>query len=52
MKYKIIGNVFFNGLACPIREDIIVSGYDEALELLKKIGYEYYMFTLCKVREE
>ena len=52
MKYKMIGHVFFNGLACPIREDIVVSGYDEALELLKTIGYEYYMFTLYKVREE
>lgn len=47
-----VGHVFFDGVACPIREDIVVSGYDEALELLKTIGYEHYMFTLCEVREE
>ena len=52
MKYKMIGNVFFDGLACPIREDIVVSGYDEALEILKTIGYEHYMCTLCEIREE
>ena len=52
MKYKMIGHVFFDGLACPIREDVVVSGYDEALELLKTIGYEHYMFSLVPVREE
>ena len=52
MKYKMVGYVFFDGMACPIREDILVSGYDEALNILKQIGYEHYMFSLYPVVEE
>lgn len=52
MKYRMVGHVFFNGMACPIRENILVNNYDEALKMLKQIGYEYYMFTLYPVRKE
>lgn len=54
MKYAMRGYLFDkqNGEPLPIIPGIIVSGYDEALELIKSVGYEHYIFTLDKIQEE
>ena len=54
MKYAIRGYLFNKqtGEPLPILSGIIVSGYDEAFELIKGAGYEYYIFTLDKISEK
>lgn len=54
MKYTMRGYLFDKQTKepLPIIPGIIVSGYDEALELVKGVGCEYYIFTLDKIQEE
>ena len=54
MKYAMRGYLFDkqNGEPLPILPGIIVSGYDEAFDLIKGVGYEHYIFTLDKIKEE
>ena len=54
MKYAIRGYLFNKqtGEPLPILSGIIVSGYDEAFELIKGAGYEYYVFTLDEISEK
>ena len=54
MKYTMRGYLFDKqtGEPLPILPGIIVSGYDEAFELIKIVGYEYYVFTLDKISEK
>jgi hypothetical protein len=54
MKYAIRGYLFDkqSGEPLPILPGIIVSGYDEAFDLIKSVGYEHYIFTLDKIQEE
>lgn len=54
MKYAMRGYIFDkqNKEPLPILPGVIVSGYDEAFELLKSVGYEHYIFTLDKIQEE
>lgn len=53
MRYEMRGCLFDkqSGESLPILPGIIVSGYDEAFDLIKGIGYEYYIFTLDKISE-
>ena len=54
MKYAMRGYLFDKQTKepLPILPGIIVSGYDEALELIKGVGYEHYIFTLDKIQKE
>lgn len=54
MKYTMRGYIFNkqNGEPLPILSGIIVSGYDEAFDLIKGVGYEYYVFTLDEISEK
>lgn len=54
MKYAMRGYLFDkqSGEPLPILPGIIVSGYDEAFDLIKSVGYEHYIFTLNKIQEE
>ena len=54
MKYAMRGYLFDKqtGAPLPILPGIIVSGYDEAFELIKGVGYEHYVFTLDKISEK
>ena len=54
MKYAMRGYLFDKqtGEPLPILSGIIVSGYDEAFELIKGVGYEHYIFTLDKIPEK
>ena len=54
MRYEIKGYLFdkTTGNPFPIMPGIIVSGYDEAFNIIKGAGYEHYILTLDKVREE
>lgn len=54
MKYAMRGYLFDkqSGEPLPILSGVIVSGYDEAFELIKIVGYEYYVFTLDKISEK
>ena len=54
MNYTIRGYLFDNQTKepLPILPGIIISGYDEALGLIKSTGHEYYIFTLDKIQKE
>ncbi|MBQ5851010.1 MAG: hypothetical protein IIW54_09405 [Lachnospiraceae bacterium] len=54
MNYEMKGYLFDKetGRPLPIVPGIIVSGYDEAFNIIKNVGYEYYILTLNKIREE
>ena len=55
MKYAMRGYFFNKQTKEPlpiIPGVIIVSGYDEALELIKGVGYKHYIFTLDKIQKE
>lgn len=54
MKYAMRGYLFDkqSGEPLPIMPGIIVSGYDEAFELIKGVGCEHYIITLDKIQEE
>jgi hypothetical protein len=54
MKYTMRGYLFDKQTKepLPILPGIIVSGYDEALKLIKNTGYEHYLFTLDRIQEE
>ena len=54
MKYEMRGYVFDSqaGMFLPILPGTFVAGYEEATELMKKIGCEYYMFALYKTTEK
>lgn len=54
MKYAMRGYLFDKqtGEPLPILPGVIVSGYDEALELIKSVEYEHYIFTLDKISEK
>ena len=54
MKYAMRGYLFNQQTKepLPILPGIIVSGYDEALKLIKNAGYEHYIFTLDKIQKE
>ena len=53
MKYTMRGYLFDKQTnePLPILSGIIVSGYDEAFELIKSVGYEHCIFTLDKISE-
>ena len=44
--YKLRGFIFINGIAAPVRDDILVSGWDEVNELIQKSGITHYLLTL------
>ena len=54
MMYEMRGYIFNKQNKEPllISPGIIISGYDEALELIRRVGYEHYLFTLDEVQEE
>ena len=51
MKYEMKGYIFDKQTKepLPILPGVIVSGYDEALNLIKNLGYEHYLFTLIEI---
>ena len=51
MKYEMKGYIFDKKTKepMPILPGVIVSGYDEALNLIKHLGYEHYLFTLIEI---
>ena len=46
--YKLQGFIFINGIAAPVRNDILVSGWDEMNELIQKAGITHYLLTLIE----
>ena len=54
MKYEMRGYIFDSqaGMFLPILPGTFVTGYEQATELMKQIGCEYYMFALYKTEEE
>ena len=54
MRYAMRGYIFDKqtGEPLPILPGIIVSGYNEAFDLIKGVGYEHYIFTLNKNSEK
>lgn len=54
MRYEMRGYLFDKQSeeSLPILSEIIISGYDEAFDLIKGVGYEYYIFTLDKISEK
>ena len=54
MKYAMRGYLFDKQTRepLPILPGIVVSGYDEAFDLIKGVGYEHYIFTLDKIPEK
>lgn len=54
MRYEMRGYVFDDqvGTFLSIIPGTLVAGYEEAIELMKKIGCEHYVFALYETTEK